>query len=50
MALNDLASNVAHESYTYHPLEEAIESATVKQVLDLLIDKNAEVKNLAVKT
>lgn len=50
MALNDLVSSISHESYTYHPLEESVESAVIKQVLELLMDKNAEVKNLTVKT
>ncbi|WFD06289.1 hypothetical protein MVES1_001634 [Malassezia vespertilionis] len=50
MALNDLVSVVSHESYAYHPLEEKLESAAVQQTLDLLKDKNTEVKNLTVKT
>ena len=50
MALNDLASSISHESFVYHPMDETVEAATVKEVLELLIDKNAEVKNLAVKT
>lgn len=50
MALNDLSSSIAHEAYTYHPLDETVERTAVKEVFALLTDKNDEVKNLAVKT
>ncbi|WFC96953.1 hypothetical protein MBRA1_003619 [Malassezia brasiliensis] len=50
MALMDVSGSLTQESYRYHPLEESVESAVVKQVLELVVDKNSEVKNLAVKT
>ncbi|KAI3623012.1 TIP120 [Malassezia furfur] len=50
MALMDVSASLAQESYRYQPLEESVESAVVKQVLELVVDKNSEVKNLAVKT
>ena len=50
MALMDVSASLTQESYRYHPLEDSVESALVKQVLELVVDKNSEVKNLAVKT
>lgn len=49
MALNDLAAIVDRKS-SFSPVTDGIEEMTVKQILDLLHDKNTEVKNLAVNT
>ncbi|EPQ30131.1 uncharacterized protein PFL1_02248 [Pseudozyma flocculosa PF-1] len=48
MALNDLMSELNKDSFLQ--LDDATEAATVSQVLDLMKDKNGEVKNMAVKT
>ena len=49
MALNDLAATISRKS-VFSPVPDGIEEMTVQQVLDLLSDKNTEVKNLAVNT
>lgn len=49
MALNDLAATITRKS-VFSPVPDGIEVMTVQQVLDLLSDKNTEVKNLAVNT
>ena len=50
MALTDLTSHLSHESFAYQSLDSSIETAIAKQVVELLTDKNTEVKNLAATT
>ncbi|WFD41391.1 hypothetical protein MPSI1_000018 [Malassezia psittaci] len=50
MALTDLTSHLSHESFAYQPLDSSVETAIAKQVVELLTDKNSEVKNLAATT
>lgn len=47
MALNDLIAEARKE--TFLQLDEGLETQTVNQVLELMNDKNGEVKNMAVR-
>ena len=47
MALNDFSSSLGSDTYAYSKMDESLEVAAVKQVLELLHDTNTEVKNLS---
>ena len=50
MALNDLVTSLTRDSAKYAQMDERLEAMVVQQVLELLGDKNTEVKNLTVTT